>query len=145
MKGSVSSRRLSVFRSVLPLVAALSVVWVAFFILMPNAFPPRPGLASVIKRISDRLRLFSEERTGGAFSGTVALLRYRYLATSSSHPIRSDDPARICCLHRHVRSRAGRRTFWRLKRAALQLLVLMRALDAVPPDRAFARKRHKFF
>src|SRR6266699_2847915 len=39
MKGSVSSRRLSVFRSVLPLVAALSVVWVAFFILMPNAFP----------------------------------------------------------------------------------------------------------
>src|SRR6266487_2148165 len=39
MKGSVSSRRLRVFPLVLPLVAALSVVWVAFFILMPNAFP----------------------------------------------------------------------------------------------------------
>jgi hypothetical protein len=27
------------------------------------------------------------ERTGGAFSGTVAVLRYRYLATSSSRSV----------------------------------------------------------
>jgi hypothetical protein len=50
------------------------------------------------------------ERTGGAFSGTAAVLRYRYLAASClSHPI---DLARIYCLSSgHVRSRAGCRTF----------------------------------
>src|SRR6267378_629582 len=39
MKDSVSSRRLRVFALVVPLVAALSVVWVACSILIPNGFP----------------------------------------------------------------------------------------------------------